>query len=207
MGSVSPSCVKSALPACPCIILLASAFLLGINSLHSSWEYIITFACYEGNGLRSPRCKARGNIHSAIHSLSQARGSRGGNPDSVFPSKVWGEPPPHSQTLASCVLLRAHSPWCPLLLWQCLEVKKKKAGIGGVTWYFMLVSTRECKQRTSVVPVSLSEGAGRLVMGQENHTFCLVLAFPWSCNTSLPVINTVGLFAGSSVKSASFCLI
>lgn len=146
MGSVSPSCVKSALPACPCIILLASAFLLGINSLHSSWEYIITFACYEGNGLRSPRCKARGSIHSAIHSLSQARGSRGVNPDSVFPSKVWGEPPPHSQTLASCVLLRAHSPWCPLLLWQCLEVKKKKAGIGGVTWYFMLVSTRESVQ-------------------------------------------------------------
>lgn len=56
------------------------------------------------------------------------------------------------------------------------------------------------------IPPVLSEGAGRLVMRVENCTFCLFVAFPWSCSTSLSVINTVGLFAGSSVKSASFCL-
>lgn len=127
MGSVSPSCVKSALPAYPCIILLASAFLLGMNSPHSSWEYIIAFACYGGNGRRWPSCKAKGSIHSAIHSLSQARGSRGGNLDSVFPSEVRGEAPAHSQISASHVLLHAHSPWCPLLLWQYLEAEKKLA--------------------------------------------------------------------------------
>lgn len=56
---------------------------------------MITFACYKGNGRRWPGCKAGGSVHSAMHSLSQARGSGGDFLDSALPSKVWYGPPPH----------------------------------------------------------------------------------------------------------------
>lgn len=86
------------------------------TSLYSSWERIIAFACYKGNGHCWSSWEARGSIHSVMHSLNQARGSGGGLLDSALLSKVWWRPPPHSYLRC---LLTVFSCACFLLVLLC----------------------------------------------------------------------------------------
>lgn len=127
MKNVSLSCVKSALPDCPCFSMPASDFCIRDKLVCSIWEYMVTFSCYRGSGCHWPGCRARGSIHSAMHSLSQARGSEGTILDSALPSKVWYGPPPHSyfQGLL-CAAVHTFSS-CPLLLQGCCRVEHKQA--------------------------------------------------------------------------------
>lgn len=150
--------------ACKCFSVL------GINLLYSSWEYRITVACYKGSGCCWPGCKAGGSIHSAMHSLSQARGSRGRVLDSALPSKVWYGPPPQGcLKCGSCVLLCMLSPRSPLLLWGCCEVEQTQAyQVGRDVSPWSTLGSR-CKQQPCSLPegqiilsVSCSRGTPRL---------------------------------------------
>lgn len=64
---------------------------------------MITFACCKGNGCHRPCCKARGSVHGAVHSWSQAGGSRGGILDGALPP--CGVNPLHAATKDASLLV------------------------------------------------------------------------------------------------------